>query len=952
MEPGPPPAPALESLPCCALAELQPPPVPGVEDWAASDAWLERAVESAKHQVSNLFAYFRLNKRDDQTVLVMSIKDNFLAATFPLPRRRDVARSSLAAAAAAPYEAGAAAAGDDGSSASGGEDGGGESEAHARNRSLALQTTYLYYGVLLHALRKLYPMTLPPGMNASSRFAKPSVAAGDVPKVSHLLSIPVFHTSLLTVAAMITRAVADRDPSCLGATPDLFLRIPQAAGFAPNMMALWNAARWYQEAFVTMPLTLPNTGGDSGAASSQACAGADAQLLPALPGRFVLGRLMRVCEERGVLAEGSTVYCILTEGAAGGYTEGDSALLNVFLQSYARRATATVERMAAVALQQLTAAARAAGEAPHPHQHLLPDLAAELMDQVMCTRLELCFNQHVSVLAACCLYSVAKALKLRLPFSSITRAFLAYLPDHPPDLFDRQVELQPAGVSGGGGAGSAGGGAAARSLAARAAAAASVAGDDGRVLVERPAVMGDIRAFYNQSFLPAMEGTVRSLVRSRTMGTASIAAAGPIPPMPSYSAVPAASVAAQAAADTAAARQPPRDGHVGATEAAPQGGESVALATRAATAAVAEPSTAPLAVSAPAGFAFPALAAAAPSRGGEGQGPAPVPQGGGAVDLGLRAVTELAADANEAADVAEAGRAGVTSTPNSGAQQQGSEAHSVASLREWEHGPVQQQAPAASVATTTARDRLPQRATRRTTAAAAATTAAGTRTGPSRPALSVLPDEEEEGGEDAAAADGESGAEHRGASAGMEDGTAARGGGGAHNQRYGRTSGAARTAAKPGGLGILRLLRPPSANAAPPAAVAAEGAGGKPKLPGQRKQVDPAAAAANDGAPEGAVSVSNLLPRPPRPAASPRAAPTPAAFISVHPQQQQDASGIIGGTGSVNGDKENLRVVGAGKKPDEYGFEDADGTAAAATTATSVFAAGGAGGRRRASSYR
>ncbi len=47
MEPGPPPAPVLESLPCCALAELQPPPVPGVEDWAASDAWLERAVESA-----------------------------------------------------------------------------------------------------------------------------------------------------------------------------------------------------------------------------------------------------------------------------------------------------------------------------------------------------------------------------------------------------------------------------------------------------------------------------------------------------------------------------------------------------------------------------------------------------------------------------------------------------------------------------------------------------------------------------------------------------------------------------------------------------------------------------------------------------------------------------------------------------------------------------------------
>ncbi len=67
-----------------------------------------------------------------------------------------------------------------------------------------------------------------------------------------------------------------------------------------------------------------------------------------------------------------------------------------------------------------------------------------------------------------------------------------------------QVELQPAGVSGG--AGGAGGGAAARSLAARAAASASAAGDSGGALVERPAVMGDIRAFYNQCFLPAMEG--------------------------------------------------------------------------------------------------------------------------------------------------------------------------------------------------------------------------------------------------------------------------------------------------------------------------------------------------------------------------------------------------------------------------------------------------------------
>lgn len=53
---------------------------------------------------------------------------------------------------------------------------------------------------------------------------------------------------------------------------------------------------------------------EPGQAAAAAGSAAEAQLMPALPGRFVLGRLMRVCEERGVLAEGSTVYCILTEG--------------------------------------------------------------------------------------------------------------------------------------------------------------------------------------------------------------------------------------------------------------------------------------------------------------------------------------------------------------------------------------------------------------------------------------------------------------------------------------------------------------------------------------------------------------------------------------------------------------------------------------------------------------
>lgn len=47
MEPGAQSTPALSALPCCTLAELQPSPVPSLEDWVASDAWLERAVYNA-----------------------------------------------------------------------------------------------------------------------------------------------------------------------------------------------------------------------------------------------------------------------------------------------------------------------------------------------------------------------------------------------------------------------------------------------------------------------------------------------------------------------------------------------------------------------------------------------------------------------------------------------------------------------------------------------------------------------------------------------------------------------------------------------------------------------------------------------------------------------------------------------------------------------------------------
>ncbi len=58
--------------------------------------------------------------------------------------------------------------------------------------------------VLHYALRKLYPMSLPPG---SARFARPCVSPDDAPRVAQLLSIPVFHTSLLTISAMLVCSI-------------------------------------------------------------------------------------------------------------------------------------------------------------------------------------------------------------------------------------------------------------------------------------------------------------------------------------------------------------------------------------------------------------------------------------------------------------------------------------------------------------------------------------------------------------------------------------------------------------------------------------------------------------------------------------------------------------------------------------------------------------------------
>ncbi|KAG2493148.1 hypothetical protein HYH03_008572 [Edaphochlamys debaryana] len=550
---------ALKLPSCAALAEQHPQPLPTPEHWAASEAWLEAAVQHAQSQAPALFAYFRSSRKDDQTVMIMGYKDQFLSTIFP------TAPSSQACSSRNP--------GKQDSDEEGAEAGGvsaGLAAAYERNRVLGLRTTYLYYSVLLYTLRKLYPMTLPgpdPSGAAGSRFAKPSVAAADAPLVAHLLSIPVFHSSLLTVAAMLAKAVDDRDPTCLGATPDLFLRTARAAGFEPNMMALWNAARWFQEAFVssTSPFApgcaapAPNSAAPSAGGSSRPAPGVPPPPppgpLPPLPGRLVIGRLMRLAEERGVLAQGSTFYAILSQGATGGFTDGDSTLLRNFLEAYSRRALARATDLAARLLQeQPQPQAGSAGGGSAALAPALPRLAAELMDSLLANRLDLAFNQHMSVLAACVLYGLAKALHLRMPFSAITRSLLAALPDHTPDLFERQVELKPAAGPPESATGGAGG----------------AEEDGGAQAAGAAAVMGDVRSFYNEVFLPRAEGLVRTVVRKAATAAAASAEdqSAPVATAPSTGAAVAPAEPSPVAARPAAAAAKPVPAKAGPAPAA------------------------------------------------------------------------------------------------------------------------------------------------------------------------------------------------------------------------------------------------------------------------------------------------------------------------------------------------------------------------------------------------
>ncbi|EFJ51986.1 hypothetical protein VOLCADRAFT_87054 [Volvox carteri f. nagariensis] len=463
---------ALPFYRCCDLAHFNPAPVACPEDFLAAQEWLKKVVNSAQHSSGDLFTYFRLDRKNDQTVKIMSIKEEVLGCLFPASRRLSVAPML-----------------DDGDPTAGAEPGG------ISSQDAALQATYLYYSVLHYILKKLFPKRVEA---ASSRFgSKLTVAPEDVPRAFNLLMIPIFHSSLLVVAVMLVKAIWSRDPTPLGSTPEEFQGIPHKAGF-----------KWFEELFATEVSSENGEDWQDSAAGSTASA---APQLPSMPGRYVLGRLMRLCEEREVMAEGSTFYPIyeqlggLLEGVYGGYTEGDLKLVLTFVQAYTRRAVALaglvaqelvegVKRQEA-AQRRLTVHCAAGGINGKPPQKPLvphdvfPKMTADLVDTIITTNLQLAFNQHMLVLLACCLYSAAKASGYQLSFKDIIEVIVDRLPDVSADVFETQVELQPA-VPGPG----------------------SPVSMSPCCNISVPAVMGGIRKFYNSIFLLCAEGHVREFV--------------------------------------------------------------------------------------------------------------------------------------------------------------------------------------------------------------------------------------------------------------------------------------------------------------------------------------------------------------------------------------------------------------------------------------------------------
>lgn len=159
---------------------------------------------------------------------------------------------------------------------------------------------------------------------------------------------------------------------------------------------------------------------------------------------------------------GSTLYSAIRYGGGGSCKQGDYALLTAFLDSLAVLARTRVSATAAGVISQNTALSKLVA---------FPEDCVWLMDAVLQEHLDLLFNQHLSSLVACCVYSIARAHGVALSFKRVVDVIMSTFPHHAAETF-RHAELHPGNGS------------------------------------NQPQ-HGDTRQLYNQVFLPRMDKLVQ-----------------------------------------------------------------------------------------------------------------------------------------------------------------------------------------------------------------------------------------------------------------------------------------------------------------------------------------------------------------------------------------------------------------------------------------------------------
>ncbi|GAX74313.1 hypothetical protein CEUSTIGMA_g1762.t1 [Chlamydomonas eustigma] len=250
-----------------------------------------------------------------------------------------------------------------------------------RSSQDALSVQYIYYWILERVLKDFHP----PSNHPKARF-RTAASFEAFPDAIEKLRCPDFHGGIFVIAHEIVSAVTTfeeeglRREQCVLATMD---RLGQKC----SMLAVWDMAR-----YCTRTLS---EGGQFG-------------MPPSL--LLLMSAVKARAEEELILAEGSLAFEIMFEGGGGMHSPGDMSLLSNFLVSLAHlaavRAHSTALRLDPFYKEQESSTQAA-------------QLAAKVADHIIAEHIDLCFGLHLSVIVACCVFSVFKVLRRALQFKAL-----------------------------------------------------------------------------------------------------------------------------------------------------------------------------------------------------------------------------------------------------------------------------------------------------------------------------------------------------------------------------------------------------------------------------------------------------------------------------------------------------------------------------------------------------